>query len=88
MSIDLGVTKMSRTYHPKFRIKSLHVMLDVVSCRPEARTVEDRSAVMGGVNGHPQGDVLGPQTFCLVCLVEGVIFPPALLSQSVDWFSF
>lgn len=41
LSTDLGVTKMSQTYRPKFRAKSLHVMLDVVSCRPEARTVED-----------------------------------------------
>lgn len=40
--IDLGVTKMSRTYRLKFRAKSLHVMLDVESCPSEARTVEDR----------------------------------------------
>lgn len=42
MFIDLGVTKMSRTYRLKFRAKSLHVMLDVESCPSEARTVEDR----------------------------------------------
>lgn len=41
VSIDLGVTKMSRTYCLKFRAKSLHVMLDVDSCS-EARTAEDR----------------------------------------------
>lgn len=96
LSIDLGVTKMSRTYRPKFRAKSLHVMLDVVSCRPEARTVEDRQGDdggvsfcrWGGINGHPQGDVLGPQTFCLVCVVEG---EPSLLpfcpSQSAGFLS-
>lgn len=42
----------------------------------------------GGVNGHPQGDVLRPQTFCLVCLVEG---GPSLLpfcpSQSAGFLS-
>lgn len=74
VSIDLGVTKMNRTCRLKFRAKSLHVtlMLIAVVLKPgQLRTdrvtisCDDQSVSAGGANGLPQGDVLGPQTFCL-----------------------
>lgn len=72
------------------------MMLDVVNCRPEARTVEDGQGDDGGVSFYrwggcqwpPTGRCPGATDFLLGVLGGGGTFAPALLSQSVGWFSF